>query len=309
MLMISVIILTYNREKLVGRAIESILGQTFTDFELIIVDNGSTDQSGQIAEGYAQRDSRIKVIHKERGNIGSGRNVGLDAARGDYITFIDDDDWVEPTYLAYLHQLAVTNEADIAICGSWREVNGVKQDKYVFNGVFTYNGEEAVCEMLKREKFNAGMPTKLIASALFQYIRCDEQGKYDDIKITYKLLAESQCVIASGIPLYTCMRHENNNSFGTAQNEPVSAEQVEEYLTAFQKRTKWLTERFPANADFWLYAELSYALSMYDKLTDEVLRTHLKRLLNNHERLFQQAKKYCTKRDKDLFEKYGLPIC
>ena len=73
---ISVIMLTYNREKLVNRAIESILNQTETDFEFIIVDNGSSDNSGKIADEYAKRDSRIKVIHREKGNIGSGRNTG-----------------------------------------------------------------------------------------------------------------------------------------------------------------------------------------------------------------------------------------
>ena len=97
--MISVIMLTYNRENFVSRAIESILAQTCRNFEFIIVDNGSTDRGGQIADQYAARDSRIKVIHRERGNIGAGRNTGLDAARGEYITFIDDDDWAEPDFL------------------------------------------------------------------------------------------------------------------------------------------------------------------------------------------------------------------
>ena len=78
--MISVIMLTYNRENFVSRAIESILGQTYRDFEFIIVNNGSTDRSGQIADQYAARDSRIQVIHRERGNIGAGRNAGLDAS-------------------------------------------------------------------------------------------------------------------------------------------------------------------------------------------------------------------------------------
>ena len=96
---ISVIMLTYNREALVARAIECVLGQTFTDFEFIIVDNGSTDQSGAIADQYAAKDKRIHVIHKECGNIGSGRNAGLDAADGEYIAFIDDDDWCEPDFL------------------------------------------------------------------------------------------------------------------------------------------------------------------------------------------------------------------
>ena len=81
--MISVMMLTYNREALVGRAIESILNQTYRDFEFIIVDNGSADRSGEIADAYAARDARIRVIHRARGNIGAGRNTALDAARGE----------------------------------------------------------------------------------------------------------------------------------------------------------------------------------------------------------------------------------
>ena len=84
--MISVIMLTYNRERLVPRAIESILNQTYQDFEFLIVDNGSTDKSGKIADTYARQDTRIRVIHRERGNIGAGRNTGLDTARGELST-------------------------------------------------------------------------------------------------------------------------------------------------------------------------------------------------------------------------------
>ena len=116
--MISVIMLTYNREELVGRAIESILAQTYRDFEFIIVDNGSSDRSGAIADEYAAKDARIRVIHRERGNIGSGRNTGLDAAQGEHIAFIDDDDWTEPDFLEFLHSLMVEYNADVSICGA-----------------------------------------------------------------------------------------------------------------------------------------------------------------------------------------------
>ena len=120
--MISVIMLTYNREKLVGRAIECILAQTYRDFEFIIVDNGSSDRSGAVADEYAAKDSRIRVIHRERGNIGSGRNAGLDAAKGEYIAFIDDDDTCTPDFLQFLYDLAFENNADISICGATDKV-------------------------------------------------------------------------------------------------------------------------------------------------------------------------------------------
>lgn len=303
--MISVIMLTYNREDLVGRAIESVLVQTYRDFEYIIVDNGSTDCSGQIADGYAAEDTRIRVIHRERGNIGSGRNAGLDAARGDYITFIDDDDWLEPNFLEFLWNLAEEHGADISVCGSWRETVGVRQPKYVFDGTYDYTGEDAVIEMLKREKLNAGTPTKLIDRRLFDDLRYDSLAKYDDIRMTYKLLAHAKKVVVSGRPLYICTRHDYNNSAGTTQGEAVQAGQIEEYLAAFRERTVWLTELFPDKAIFWLYTELSYALSMYDKTEDRELRAKLAALLKRNTEAFRGAEHYYTMRDKMLIKRYG----
>lgn len=302
--MISVIMLTYNRESLVGRAIESLLAQTYRDFEFIIVDNGSTDRSGQIAEEYAKKDPRIQVIHRAQGNIGAGRNTGLDTARGEYIAFIDDDDFVEPTYLEYLHGLAEEHHADIAVCGSWREVNGVQQPKYVFDGIFSYTGEEAVAEMLRREKFNSGTPTKLIATEIFKNLRYDINAKYDDIGMTYKIFASASKAVVSGVPLYICTRHSQNNSTGTAENETIPSGQIEEYLTTFRKRTQYLTEKFPEKADFWLYTELSYALSMYDKTENRQLRGNLREILADNIQNLRNTKRFHSQRDINLLLKY-----
>ena len=92
---ISIIIPVYNAEKYLRRCIESVLSQSFTDFELILVDDGSRDFSPHICDDYAQKDSRVKVIHKANGGVIAARNDGLDIAKGEYVTFIDSDDWVE----------------------------------------------------------------------------------------------------------------------------------------------------------------------------------------------------------------------
>lgn len=302
--MISVIMLTYNRENLVARAIESIQAQTYRDFEFIIVDNGSTDHSGRIAEAYSSRDDRIRVIRRERGNIGAGRNTGLDMARGEYVAFIDDDDYADPGLLEHLHDLAVNYNADIAACGSWREVEGVRQPKYVFDGTFTYSGEEAVIELLKREKFNAGTPTKLICASLFKDLRYNCCVKYDDIGMTYKLFACAARVAVSGKPLYICTRHTHNNSQGTTNGEAIPAGQVGEYLAAFRERTRWLTEHFPDKADYWRYTELSYALSMYEKVEDVSVHRMLANLLAKREAEFAAMARYFTSRDAQLFHQY-----
>ena len=189
--MISVIMLTYNREALVPRAIESILKQTYRAFEYIIVDNGSADRSGQIADEYAARDNRIRVIHRQRGNIGAGRNTGLDAAKGEYITFIDDDDWAEPDFLEFLLNLLEETKADVSICGAAEKVFDEKK---------VMTAEEAITELMWRKKYNMAFPTKLFRRELMEKLRFPEEGAYDDIALMYKLLAGAKRVAYHGLP-------------------------------------------------------------------------------------------------------------
>ena len=97
--LISVIVPVYNSEQTLHRCIDSILGQTYRNFELLLINDGSKDRSGEICDEFARQDSRVKVFHKENGGVSSARNVGLDNARGDWVTFVDSDDWVGDTYL------------------------------------------------------------------------------------------------------------------------------------------------------------------------------------------------------------------
>ena len=96
---ISVIVPVYNTEKYLRRCIDSVLAQTYQDFELLLIDDGSKDSSGAICDEYAAQDARVKVFHKENGGVSSARNVGLDNARGEWITFVDSDDYIEENFL------------------------------------------------------------------------------------------------------------------------------------------------------------------------------------------------------------------
>jgi glycosyltransferase involved in cell wall biosynthesis len=259
---ISAIMLTYNRETLVGRMIECILAQTFRDFEFIIVDNGSTDRSGAIADEYAERDSRVRVIHRARGNIGSGRNTGLDAARGEWIAFIDDDDWCEPDFLEFLYTLAAERGVDVAICGS---------EARFFDEKRTYTGEEALIELLWRKRFNVQFPTKLIRRGLFDGVRFSETAKYDDIELMPRILASANRVAYYGLPKYTFARHGGNNSAWTTDHSLLDAETLAEYLRVFNDRAEWLSKRFPDNAAYWWYFNWSFQISMVQKISIHAL--------------------------------------
>lgn len=254
---VSVLMLTYNRETMVSRAIDSILAQTFQDFEFIIVDNGSTDKSGAIAEEYAARDGRIRVIHRRRGNIGAGRNTALDAAQGKYLTFIDDDDWAEPDFLEFLVDLIEGTGADVAICGATDRVYDEKK---------VMTAEEALIELMWRKKYNVAFPTKLFRRELMEHLRFPEDGKYDDIALMYRLLAEARTVAYHGLPKYTFYRHPGNNSAWTTNHSLLTPETLQEYLDAYRTRTQWLSEKFPNSAEAFQYFEWSFMISMVEKI-------------------------------------------
>lgn len=276
---ISVIMLTYNRENFVGDAINSIMEQTFKDFEFIIVNNGSTDKSGEIAEELSQYDSRIKIINMSNNcGISVGRNKGLDMAKGEYITFIDDDDIAEPDMLEFLYKLAIENNADISICGSTKEENGELLPNFVFDDYLIMNAAEAVVEMLKRKKYNVAMPTKLLKRNLFNKIRFIETGNYDDIAVGYKYLANANKVVAFGMPKYCFRRHENNNSAFTTNDRLLTPQQLEEYFTAFYDRTEYLSKLLPEVADYARYSQWSYMISMCNKIVTNKLTNCKKQL-------------------------------
>lgn len=264
--MISVIMLTYNREQYVGRAIESVLRQTLDDFEFIIVDNGSEDGSGAVCRRYAETDGRITVIRKGKGNIGSGRNAGLLAARGDYIAFIDDDDTAEPDMLEFLYTLIREYNADISICGSWRSIDGVLTPKYIYDTILKLDMEQAVIELLKREHYNVTFSCKMIRRELLQPPPFSDQGRYDDVTTAYKVFSEARKVVAHGVPKYTFYRHEHNNSGFSLKPWLLKPDILDEYLCAFRERTEYLVKKLPAIEDFVRYAEWSYMISMCEKI-------------------------------------------
>ena len=124
---ISVIVPVYKVEKYIKRCIDSILIQTFQDFELILVDDGSPDKCSQICEKYAQRDERIVVLHRENGGLSAARNTGIDwtflNSESKYITFIDSDDWIHPQYLDILYQAVINMKSPVSVVGFKRVEN------------------------------------------------------------------------------------------------------------------------------------------------------------------------------------------
>lgn len=142
---ISVIVPVYKAEAYLHRCVDSLLAQTFTDFEILLVDDGSPDKSGEICDEYARKDSRVRVFHKENGGVSSARQCGMDYARGEYTIHADPDDWVDPTMLEELYRKAKEEDADMVICDFYEE----RKNKtiYVRQQPSSLDHETVLCEL------------------------------------------------------------------------------------------------------------------------------------------------------------------
>ena len=172
MFKISIIVPVYNTEKYLDRCIQSILSQTYTDFELLLINDGSTDSSGAICDKYAEQDSRVRVFYKENGGVSSARNVGLNNAEGEYIIFVDSDDYMKPQMCEILYNTLIREQADIVICGTEETGGGFWKPRNNEN----YNREsffENFGKLLQTELLSPPWNKIFIKSRIKHYFRDD----------------------------------------------------------------------------------------------------------------------------------------
>jgi len=210
---VSVIVPIFRIEQYLPKCIDSLLQQSFLDFELLLVDDGSPDNCPKICDDYAKLDTRVRVVHKENGGLLSARKAGLKEARGKYISFVDGDDWVDKFYLDILFKLAEANEADLVVTGHFREFDGkIETIKPKMAGV--YNESELKSSILPNAIYNGefcehGISTyvwnKLFKRELLSTILFDVPNEIimgEDAAITFSYLALSKSLVISSIPLY-----------------------------------------------------------------------------------------------------------
>ncbi|MCR5798931.1 MAG: glycosyltransferase [Lachnospiraceae bacterium] len=185
---VSIIVPVYNVEKYIKQCIDSILEQTFTDIELIIVDDGTKDDSGKIADEYAAKNPKVSVIHKENGGLASARNAGIRMAEGDYICFIDSDDWVEKDYLEKLYNSCVQNDLDIAICGYFRRCDGKD-----ISG--TTDGRDGL-QILEGRDVISGLYTENYVRTVVAWNKLYKRSLFDDLLYTEGMIHEDEAICA-----------------------------------------------------------------------------------------------------------------
>lgn len=206
--LISVIIPVYNSEKYLNRCIASVAEQTYKNLEILLVDDGSIDKSGEICDDWQKKDSRIQVCHKKNEGPGIARNTGLEMARGEYVTFVDSDDWVEPSAYEKLLRIADTTGTEIVGCASIVDYkDGTHRESYYDMPEGVIDKNICILNTLEQNRHAWGaVHNKLFKGSLFENTRFPAVNHLEDYVVTTKLFNETNAVYFCVYPYYhhTC---------------------------------------------------------------------------------------------------------
>lgn len=254
---ISVIVAVYNTELYLQKCIKSLINQTYSNLEIILVENGCTDSCPEICAAYAAKDDRIKVIHLSPNNgVSPALNAGLDAATGDWIAFLDSDDWVEPDTCEYLLTKVLKYAADIGICGHYIQYS----DHKVFSGWNSerlLNTEQAIEQLLRDEQFNA-MWGRLWRGSLFEGLRFPENEKmFGDAALAHHLFERAKRVVCLPRAKYYYFQRQGSIMRTQSLERPVNLYAV------YKKRLCEMQEQWPQFYDLLADRCITYLLCVW----------------------------------------------
>jgi len=233
---ISIIVPVYNVEKYLRKCVDSILNQTFKDFELILVDDGSPDNSGVICDEYAKKDSRVRVIHKKNGGLSDARNIGIDAAKGKYIGFIDSDDYIDQNMYKQLYDSLMKNNADLSICGIFDVFDGrtpvKKSEKELL-----LNRDEATLLIFHGNEISVHAVNKLYKRKIFDNVRYPVGKYHEDSYTIVDILDNCDTVAINSRQMYYYF-HRNES----ITSEDFSEKQFE-FIDAWEKNERKVSGR------------------------------------------------------------------
>lgn len=199
---VTIVVPVYNVEEELNRCVESLVGQTISDLQVILVDDGSTDSSGELCDAWADRDSRICVIHKQNGGLSSARNAGIDVAEGKYLGFVDSDDFIEPDMYETLLAGMVDDEVSMVTCGRYVHMGDTVKNEYSTPKVMRFNSADAMKETLLGNIIDVSAWDKLYRRELFDEIRYPYGRISEDAAIILQLLDRCSDVVHVGKCLY-----------------------------------------------------------------------------------------------------------
>lgn len=266
---ISVIVPVYKVEKYLRKCVDSILAQTFTDFELWLVDDGSPDNCGAICDEFAQKDTRVKVIHKKNGGLSDARNAALDVMKGRYVFFVDSDDWISEDALEIMHsalnrtgaKMATGNIVSVCEDGAEQALYSPVQKETVLIG------EEMLTTLLRPNACN-----RLYDAELFRTLRYPVGRLYEDVFTYHKILEQIDRMVLVGKNTYYYLIRN-----GSIMNSEYNI-RFTDIVDAVDDRVKWLDSigqnKLADETRLFVYSQVAVAVAHLNKNNSE----HLKRL-------------------------------
>lgn len=277
---ISIIVPVYNVEAYLERCIESILSQTYTNFELLLIDDGSTDASGYLCDQLALRDKRIRVIHKENGGLSAARNTGIDHASSDLIGFIDSDDYIDEDMYETLYCQLRESNADLSMCGHYDVFHQIPEKQVLEIKTWNLSSEEAIKMVMEAKVLSVTAVNKLYKKELFNHLKFEVGKIAEDAFIMIRLLDQCQKVVATNEKKYYYVHRENSI---TTQKFSLKFLNV---IEAYEQNANIIREHYPAIADvatmrlnwayFYVLDRLLIDSDFKDKLLEDKLINYLK---------------------------------
>lgn len=263
--LISVIVPVYNSEKYLKKCLRSICAQSYPHLEILLVDDGSTDQSGGICDDFAGRDRRVRVIHQQNGGEIKARHTGIAHAKGKYLAFVDADDWIDPDFIAYLYGLLQKHHTEIASCALIREYPKKSVVSFGKEGETVYPAAQAVGLLHGTSRHGGGgiscsLWDKLFLKDLFRDVRYQNVSIGGDYCLTVQLVSHGSRIVSGGRALYHYRQHSDSVCYQGYSGDGFAI------MDAYTRMKNYTLERFPqleeAVVSFWLLQEMAIVISM-----------------------------------------------
>lgn len=272
---ISIIVPVYNVEAYLERCVESILKQTYTNLEILLVNDGSTDKSGELCDKLALRDHRIRVIHKENGGLSDARNRGIDEASSNLIGFIDSDDYIDEDMYETLYRQMVASKADLSMCGHYDVYHQIPEKQVAEIKTWELMPEEAIKMVMEAKILSVTAVNKLYKKALFEQLRFRIGKIAEDAFIMVDLIHQCSKVVATNEKKYYYVHRENSI---TTQKFSLKFLNV---IEAYEQNAKIISKNYPDLYDVaimrlnWAYFYVLDRLLVDNDFKDKVLEDRL----------------------------------
>lgn len=257
---VSVIIPVYNVEKYLLQCVRSVLTQTYDNYEVILIDDGSTDDSGKMCDDFARLDNRVHTFHKVNGGMSDARNFGLIQSKGEYVIFVDSDDYVSDEYVDYLVKMRELFDADIAVT----KLAGHIGDDYIFDKSADkkqcMSTEDALIKMMYRVEFNVGPVGKIYRKNLLLAHPYPVGIFYEDLATTYKIIAACK-KIAYGDKIVYCYRKRE----GSITQQSISEKHLYGIAVA-KEELRYMEKHFPNAVDAAKYSVVHMIIGLVDNV-------------------------------------------